>query len=95
MFQQAYGVFQMLRTPPGHTSCKVGNLPAFLRHFMEDNPLLVGPTQDSESQPSSVRNDSTNKKVRLAVRVIQCKGVLFVFWSWFAKEANVANNNNG
>ena len=35
------------------TSCNAGNLPAFVRHFTEAHPLLVGTTQASESPPSS------------------------------------------
>ena len=38
-----------------HALCAKINLPAFLRHFTEERPLLVGPTRDSESKPSSVR----------------------------------------
>ena len=47
-----YGVFQIHTT---RTSCKWGNLPAFLRHFTEERHPLVSPTRDSESILSSVR----------------------------------------
>ena len=41
-----------------------GNLPALLRHFLGARPLLVGPTRDSESIPSSVSQTARLDKQR-------------------------------
>ena len=38
-----------------YMSCKVGKLPAFLRHFTEPFPLLAISTQTPENPPSSTR----------------------------------------